>query len=355
MKRFVAISFSVFALFVAGAAFSAAPDVKKKIVEEHKIGGAAGKVLGFFGGNKPTYTVEYYKKKQFRSDKVNKKGKPISSIFYDLNRRVIVNADWKKGFYTEMEIDAWREFVSNRMSGAFNREDMQRPEPATQGEQDQEKPDVKWKFEMNSEKTGNTKNVAGGPAEEVVLKLKVEADVEAEDEETGETVKAKGGLKVTSYNWVSKAAAGPEKEISEFRLNLAKEFGNVPDDVDFSEMMSQIMESNEQLGEAMERLAEEGKNFDGPIVGSETVYETWGESNQPEAQAQQQEKPKMPKFGGKLLKKFGGNKDKDGENSGKLLTTKMSVLGYETSPISDDVFTAYLKLKKKEIEMPSQQ
>lgn len=113
-----------------------------------------------------------------------------------------------------------------------------------------------------------------------------------------------------------------------------------------AEVFGQIMQSNPQLGGAMQKMQEEQDKFDGIPMSTHIVYETWGESDQPE-QAEEQKKEKPKGLGGLMsgfMKKKMQGSDSD---SNVLLESHTDLDKLSTDPIDPEVFMIPKKYKEE--------
>ena len=84
----------LFFFLIPGLLFASAPDLKKAYSTKVELKGTLGSMMKLFGGNKPTYQVEYLKGDLKRIDTVDKKGKIISSQIIDLDRELFITVDY---------------------------------------------------------------------------------------------------------------------------------------------------------------------------------------------------------------------------------------------------------------------
>ncbi|MFQ5628621.1 MAG: hypothetical protein ACE5I1_07660 [bacterium] len=331
-------------LIIPAILLANSPDVTKKHSTQVKLKGTLGTMMKLFGGNKPTYHVEYLHGNMKRIDNVDKKGKIKNSQIIDLERGLFINIDYKKKKYTEMTFEQWKEMMKSGLSGILggNRDDS--PES---DQPEQEKPEVKLKFDVKVERPGDTKKIANHETEKIILTLKAEADVEAKEKDSGEKVKGRGGMILRSTNWVAKSLQGRDEEMA-FNKKLAEKLGMELDKGGLAGIMNTIMEKNPDLAAALEKLQEESKKLEGVILLSESVVETWGEPNQ---KMNDQEEPKS--VGGLfkgLGKKF-GKKKKDGPNT--LIETTNKTSKYSNDPVKKDSFGIPANFEKEEVKMPN--
>lgn len=327
-------------LFLLSSALLA--DVTKESETKMQFKGTLGTMMKLFGGGKPSRSVEYLKGDVYRKDELDKKGRPRRTQLIDLNQEKFVFIDHKKKKYSEMTFDEWRTMIEENMRKF---QEAASSQPESEGNREQAEPEVKWSFDVSVETPGETQRISGYDTREVVVKLKVEAEAEAEQQasEEAQGQKEKGGLIVTSKNWMAESIP-PAEELTAFHQRLAKKLGLDPRKGDLGNFISRIMKSNPELAAAIERVKEESKKLQGVPMSVETRFETYGESKQ-QAQAEEEKVPKS--FGGLLkgfAKKKAKKKDKD---SNVLLTTYTQVTKFDSSPLSDDLFVIPAKYKKE--------
>lgn len=345
MRFFKNVTSLLFLLLLPGLLLSAEPDVKKETETKFEFKGTLGTMMKLFGGNKPKYQVEYLKGMRKRIDAVDKKGKIESSQIIDLARELFISIDYKDKKYTEMTFDQWREMMKSGLAGM-----MRQDAEAREQQPDQQKPELKLKFDVSIDRPGDTDKIDGREVEKVVMTLKTIADVEATDEESGEKITGRGGMTVTNTNWMAKSAEGQEEEMA-FHKAMAEKLDFMPGQSGFAEMMGAIMKQNPDLAAALEKLQEESGNLEGLAMRSESVIETWGESDQ-----QKEQKDDAPKSLGGLFKGIGkklGKKD-DGDSKNVLLETHTEISSYSTETLHDDVFAVPANFEREEFKMPNQ-
>lgn len=333
-------------LFVSGSVALAAPDVTKKSETKMEFKGALGTMLKIMGATKPTYQAEYLKGDVLRSDDLDKKGKVESTQIIDLNREVFINIDHKKKSYTEMTFAEWQEMMTARMEEAKKRaSERESGDPEKGDTKKADEPKVEWKFDVSVDRPGDKKQLAGHEAEKAVITLKVEANVEAKNEETGETERGRGGLIVTSTNWLVQASE-IESEYAAFQQKFAQKLSMQPTAMSMAEVMSSVMASNPQLGAAMERMAEESKKLDGVALVTSTVFETWGEGEKKE-----QADEGVPTSVGGLFKKL-AKKPKDEKESAVLLEMHSEITEYNRNALPAELFKVPENYKKQDVKRP---
>lgn len=323
---------------VLAFAFSPRPDIKTTSTTKLTFKGSLGTMMKMFGGDKPLTTTQYLRGNQSRTDNLDEKGNVTTSTIVDLDREVMINIDHKKKEYTEMTFAEFREMLSKGLGSMSNQ-----PKEKTQGEKD--KPEMKWSFDVKVNPTGEKKNVASYPAEKVILTLTAQVEQQAENGESGEM--NKGGMVVTSTNWMAAEIKGYE-EMKAFQVAYVEKLGMSPRSASFAGMIENAMKSNPQLVEAMQKLQEEGKKLQGVPLMTETVFETWGQpaGQTPEGSDAGMEEQEPPKSVGGLLgglgKKFAKkpSKEESADGSGRnVLMQSLTEIGeISTASLGADLF-----------------
>jgi hypothetical protein len=246
-------------------------DVKHVSETLFNLEGTMGKMMKFMGAAKPIKTVDYYKNEMKRSDSFDKKGKVTTSQIINIKDKVFISIDHKRKNYTQMTFDEWTAMMKSTME-QFSQGDMGEVDEA-----ENEKPDaeIDWDLKVDVKKTGETETVGGKKCEKVILTLDMDAEVTSTNTEDGDVPEtAKGGMIVTSTHWLYKGGDKAKKEMADFNLKLAKKLEILPGKASFKDMMAQIVEGNPQLGEAMEKMKNEGGKLDGFAMRVHTAYET---------------------------------------------------------------------------------
>ena len=353
MKQFFLLSMAII-LLSSPFSFS---DVKYESETQLNLEGVAGKMIKFFGAAKPVKTVEYYKDNAKRSDTFDKKGKLSNSQIIDMDKELFISINHDDKSYTQMTFDEWGEAMKSAMQQFSGMETEASAEPETEPEAT-----VDWDLKVNVEETGETETIAGKKCQKVILTLEMDAEVTETNPEEGQAPEsAKGGLIVTSTNWLYKGGNKAKKEMDDFNIRLAKKLGMLPGETSMKDMMAQIMESSPQLGEAMEKIKDEGKKLDGLAMRVHTVYESKVDpetaQKMGDEQAEEDEGMEIPTSVGGLLGGFGKKmlkkkmqKDPEVKERNALMQSDTRVLGITTGPLSQDLFTvpAGYKLVKRD-------
>jgi len=327
-------------------AFSPLPDFKSTTVTTMTFKGMLGTMMKMFGANKPMTSTQYIQGNKSRTDSMNDEGKLTTSSIIDLDREVMINIDHKKKEYTEMT------FAEMLQRFKEMKEKMKEPEPS--GQKDQ--PEVKMSFDVKVDRTGEKKTIAGYETEKVVLTMT--ATGEGMDNKTGET--GKGGMVVTSTNWMASAVKGYE-DVRAFQMAFAKKMGEMANANSMAQMMESLSKMNPQLAEAMKKLEQESKKLQGVPLTTTTVFETWAEGGaKPAPQAEKTEESSPPKSVGGLLGGFGkklgqkaAKKDESASsNDGRsvLLESSSEVTSIGSSSVDGGMFAAPAGYQKKEVK-----
>ncbi len=332
-------------LFVyASVGFS---DVKYESDTLLNVEGAVGTVMKVFGAAKPVKTVDYYKGNVKRSDSFDKKGKVSTSQIIDLNKELFISIDHRRKQYTQMTFDEWRQMIESTMQqlgGEAGAEAQQSEEPDAE---------VDWDLKVDVQKTGDKETIAGKTCNKVILTLDMDARVTSTNSEDGRAPdSAKGGMVVTSTQWLYKGNSAAKKEMDDFNVRLAKKLGMMPGKANFKDMMAQVVQSNAQLGDAIEKLQEEGRKMNGLPMRVHTLYES--KVNPETAKKRQDEKAKQDDdkdmniptsvggllggFGKKMVKKKLQKKDEPVKDRNALMHSTMTVLALETAPLPASLF-----------------
>lgn len=354
MKR---ISVIVLCFLLAGATTSFS-DVKYESETLLNIEGAVGKMMKVFGAAKPVKTVDYYRGDLKRSDSFDKKGKLNTSQIIDLNKELFISIDHQRKQYTQMTFDEWRQMLESTMQQVGENAQAETQQP------DESEADVDWNLKVDVQKTGEKETIAGKSCEKVILTLDMDAKVTEKNTEEGQAPdSARGGMVVTSTQWLYKGNSAAKKEMDDFNLRMAKKLGMMPGKASFKDMMAQVVQSNSQLGDAIEKLQEEGKKMNGMPMRVHTVYETKVDPetakkmNEERAKEDKDEHMKIPTSVGGLLGGFGKKmmkkkmqKDEPVKERNALMHSDTNVLSLATSPLAGSLFEipAGYKMVKRE-------
>jgi len=320
------MKFSTFSGFgtclLIATAFASTPDVKYTQMTTTKFHGAMGTMMKLAGAGGPqTSTIMISGNKQ-RSDTEK------NSHIIDLDREVMITVDHKKKEYTEMtfaEFRAMMDKMKNAMAGM---------KPQTTEKPETEK--VEWKFGVKVDKTGERQTISGYACEKVIVTLKAEGEMKPGME--GQEAGGKGGMMVTSTQWMTPKVDGWEESMA-FWKKFAEKSGFMSEGSAAMSMES-LMGSNPQLATAFKRLMEEGKKLTGVPVKTESVFETWGAPAAPQGMEEQPKEEKPPSSMGGLLGGLGKKLAKKPESGGTSESDRKSI--FESSSTLESVSNAGL-------------
>jgi hypothetical protein len=347
ISRFVMMS--ILLAGVLAMAFSPLPDVKTTSTTKLTFKGTLGTMMKMFGANKPVTSTQYIQGNKSRTDNVNEEGKLTTSTVVDLDREVFINIDHKKKEYTEMTFAEYR----NMLKGLGGK-----AKEAQQEREEKDAPEVKVSFDVKVDKTGEKKNIAGYHAEKVILTMTAQGEKQAEGGQAGEM--DKGGMIVTSTNWLSNEVKGYDEVIA-FHQAFAEKLGMMPGSGGLAGVMENLLKSNPELAEALKKLEQEGKKMQGVALMTESVFETWAQpsgaqADAPETMPEEQEKPKsvgglLGGFGKKLGQKA-MKKDDNADGSGRsvLMESLTEISEISNAALNSGLFIVPTGYKKKEVK-----
>jgi hypothetical protein len=276
----------------------------------------------------------------------------------DLDRETITEINYQKKTYSVMTFAEMKQAMEQAMQRV---KDAPKQQPQ---ESQQQKPDVKTDFKLDIKETGQTKEIAGLQAKEVILTMKMEGT----DQQSGN----KGAMVVVSDMWLVPKIPGYE-EIGAFYKRMGEKMAWTPD-AGASPMMGRP-----DMARAIETARKEGSKMDGtPIL---TVMKITGSAEgQPSGTSDTQtssEQPKpqpKPDLGSVLSGKLGGfggfgrKKKQDdsqasstpppSENtsaSGSLMETTTEISSFSSAPVDPSRFSAPAGFKKVDSEMTKRQ
>jgi hypothetical protein len=192
----------------------------------------------------------------------------------DLSAETITNVDTQKKTYAVMTFEQMRQMLEQAS------QEMKKKDKG-QGE-------IKWKVSANA--TGNSRQIAGYDAKEMVLKM----EMEATDKEKGE----KGSMDMTSHIWLAPNVAGYQ-EMRDFQKRMAEKLNWTPGGNPF---MSQP-EVTKGLAEASKEMSK----LDGaPVFQTMVMGGSGAAAEGQQAPPQQQKQAERPSLGGALGGALGG-------------------------------------------------
>lgn len=335
-------------MLVALLAFTAPvpPDIKITTTTKLEFKGSLGTMMRLFGANKPLTSVDYFHGNMKRIDNLDDKGRVKQSTIIDLDRELIINVDHEDKSYTQMTFAEWREMIKTGLAGLTSQ-----PQQREQNPNEEKAPEVNISFTPEIKPTGEKENIAGYPAEKVIMTLKLEAETKPEENRKEQNEPARGGLTVRTDYWLAKSVRGYD-EIQAFNKNMLEKMGTADLGSGLSQIFENVMKNNPELGEAMKKLEEESKNLDGVPLRTSSIFETWAEQPNANMQTPEEEKKELPKSVGGLFKGFGkklAKKDKEDEDKPRvLLESHNEISAIEYTDLAADLFAVPANYKLKE-------
>ena len=328
MKSLRCFAVIVLVIAVPAALMSHAPDVKYTQETTMKFTGPMAMMMKMAGAGGPQTSTQMISGNKMRSDNGD------HSTIMDLDREVMISIDHKKHEYTEMTFAEWRAMMQKAMGAG-------KPEAGETSESEK----VDFKFDVKLDRTGERQTINGYNCEKVILTMKAEGEQQP-DASTGEAG-GKGGMIVTSTQWMTPQVAGWQ-EAQAFQMKFAEKLG-MGSGGGMSAMVEGMMKSNPQLSAAFKRLAEEGKKLTGVSVKTESVFQTWGEPREQAAENQPSEQKKPGAMGGLLggLGKKMGKKPAGEGGSEPLFESSMTLNSVSTAALDAGIFSAPAEYKKK--------
>ncbi|HWC99200.1 MAG TPA: hypothetical protein VG456_20720 [Candidatus Sulfopaludibacter sp.] len=249
----------------------------------------------------------------------------------DLNAETITSVDLQKKTYSVMTFAQMKQMLEQAQAKMQN---SKKDGDTTQ-----------MKFKVSASNPGNTKQVNGYDAKEMILKMQMEGT----DEKSGQ----KGSMVITTDMWITPAVPG-YAEVREFHKRMAEKLNWTPN--------GNMFMQRPDVAEGMAEVYKEIGKLDGMPVMQNVVMAAEGDPNQPQGQ-QQQAKPQQqqqsegrPSLGGLLAGRLAKKKEKDDQaansnpNStpGSLLEMTTEMSAFSTAPVEDSQFTVPAGFKKVE-------
>ena len=273
----------------------------------------------------------------------------------DLDSETITEINYQKKTYSVMTFAEMKQAMEQAMQRMKNA-----PKQPQQEESQQRKPDVKTDFKLDIKNTGESKEIAGLQAKEVILTMRMEGT----DQQSGN----KGAMVIISDMWLAPKVPGYD-EVTSFHKRMAQKLAWTPDSA-----MNPMM-GRPDMARAMENMRKEGSKMNGiPVL---TVMKVTGSadgqpSNTSDTQTSSQESKPQPKtdLGSVLGGKFGGfgrKKKQDdsqagstppSENtsaSGSLIEMTTESSSFSSAPVDPSRFSAPAGFKKVDSEMMKRQ
>ena len=255
---FYKIFLATLVLLLACAPLSEAQTVKYTTESRTKLH-AMGGFANVMGGNKTIKSTVFITPTAMRSDE----GKNESSIVsLDDDKMIMLNH--KKKNYYEMTFDQLTAFMDDaRAEMDENMEEMR--------ESGVDPDDLEFDFSV--EDMGETQDIAGYKAERKLMRMEFKYDGEMTNSE-GDVQALAGNLYAISDMWVAQGVDG-EEVMKQFGENYAEKLGAsmMGQNSNMGAMM-QMFSQNGPMGDAMEKMKEEVRKFEGTALRTTTYLVT---------------------------------------------------------------------------------
>jgi len=327
----------IFLTVVGFAVVSAAPLLADFSYQETSTitgGMVAGmlKVAGVFSkqAREPIQTTVAVK-----GDKMVHRSQYHASVI-DLASQTITSIDLQKKTYSVMTFEEFQQML-DRMSQSMKQND--------KGQMD---------FKVSVKPTGNTKQVSGFDAKEMVVTM----EMQSTDKESGQT----GAMVITTDAWIASGMPG-YKEVRDFYRRMAEKVNWAPG--------GNMFMSQPQAAKGMAEVYKEVAKIDGIPVQQFVTMGGAGQQGAAPAQSQSQSQSQQPAadkpsmgsaLGSALGGRFGIRSKKtssdqpaqssdaggSGSGSGTLLEMNTTLAGFSSDPVDDSQFAIPSGFKKVE-------
>ena len=279
----------------------------------------------------------------------------------DLDSETITEISFPKKTYSVVTFAEMKQAMEDAMQHMKNA-------PQQSQQKDEKQPDVKTDFKLDIKDTGQTKQIAGLQAKEMIMTMQIEGT----DQKSGN----KGAMVVTSDMWLAKNIPGYE-EVREFHKKMGAKMAWTPDGG-----MNAMM-GRPDMARAIENMRKEGAKMDGvPIltvmkVGGTAEGTPEGSDSQASASQQSSQQP-QPKtdigsvLGGRLggFGGFGRKKKQEepaaqssssappagnASASASLIEMTTETSGFSNAPADPSKFSVPAGFKKVDSDMMKRQ
>lgn len=252
---------------------------------------------------------------------------PNHATIIDLNNQTITSVELQKKSYSVMTFDQMKQMLEQtqqRLQNSKNSADA---------------PSMNFKVSANN--TGNSKQVNGYDAKELILKM----EMEATDQQSGQT----GGMVITTDMWIAPAIDG-YGEVREFRKRMAEKLNWSPG--------GNMFAARPDVERGMAEVSKEIAKLDGMPVMQTIVMSGQGQATgQGQAGGQAQQPAERPSMGGLLggaigIQRTRKKSDQPADSQpGSLLEMTTELSGFSSSAVDDAQFTIPAGFKKLEPDM----
>lgn len=249
----------------------------------------------------------------------------------DLSEEKVYDVDFRKKEYRVTTFEEMR----RRMKEAQERA-AQQAQREEKGEQQAEKPEKEYEIDFDLKDTGQTRQIAGHDARQVLMTVTVR--------EKGRALEEGGGLVMTTDSWL-----GPKipamKEVADFDLRYFKQVYGA-DAALSAEQMGAILAMFPLVAKAQERMRQENVSLEGTPLSTTVTFEAVKSAEQVAQESQQQEGGGGGGIGGMLARRIAKKKE-PAKPRATIFTTEIEVQEISTTvPASDLEIPAGFKEKK---------
>jgi hypothetical protein len=254
----------------------------------------------------------------------------------DLDSKTITEIDLQKKTYSVMTFEQMKQMLDSMAQKMH-----------------QQKPEAQMDLKVSAKATGNSKQVAGYDAKEMLVRI----EMQSTDEKTGQT----GAMVVTTDLWITPMVPG-YGEVREFYKKMAAELNWTPG----GNMFMARPDVSKGMAEAMKEIAK----LDGmPVYQTVTMGAagTGADSTQtaaapPAQQTQTQQSSEKPSLGGALAGRFGLGRKKSQDSQpaqqqqsqaapGALLEMTTEYAGFSSAAVDPTLFDVPAGFKKVEAKL----
>lgn len=364
-KRFGAVALA-FSLLVLSGSHTVAPDVTYVSVTSVELAGALGRAANLVSrltGQSTDLSETVYLKgnKMLRGDEE-------TSMLFDLDAERIVTLNHEQNTYSILTFADFRSRMEEMVSDVTD--EMENGDAADEGDepgsgeadpQNEEAPQMDFRFDFAVDPTGETGTVNGHRAERFLMTISMEARQADAAEPSSEEAVPEGTLVIASDLWMSSDLPGYD-EYESFHREFAERFGgSMLGEAEMQSMagaLQQAFASDPRIREGLEKAQAEAANLEGVEVKNVThvVLVAAGETFDPALafqsaqQVEEEEEEERParglgRFARRLAQQAAGLADEPEEEAaaesatqGTLLTVTTEMRDYSTASVPASIF-----------------
>jgi hypothetical protein len=263
-----------------------------------------------------------------------------TSTIIDLENDRMITLDHEKKQYSVL---TFAEMAAKMDEAAAAMKDQANAEGAVSSQDAEAGSDAEadFTFDLSVDRTGNVETIHGSPSEQVLLAVRTEFEVEAEDDQEEKT-SVRGVMYALVDTWTTKEIAGSET-MEKFQLAMAQKMGEEVGKTDIGAAIGAIGQ-DPRLGASMEKASEEMQNLDGMPVRTTMHFILAPEGHQLDVQAALQPPADQSSGGMSGLAQMAESMEANGGEAGEIsqqmtllrITTQISDLQVDSIP--DDFF-----------------